>query len=258
MAGSTNFPSSLDSHTGASPLGIGEVNNQAYTKATASHTNSVTTITVASTSKFPSKGYILPQEFLVETVVVTDEAVIGWDAERSDANVANYFQVNMPRFDLFGADMLNLAGVSKDPRSFYLQDYPNATPKLYGMRFMEAATQMGGADSLGRVDGQSEAVMRKGVRSDALWIDQRRAQLMAQNKDNVVFESGSITLSGSNQQSSAFNADTWLLRVTATVNAWIAIAANPDATTTPRIYMPAGTTEYFVVSPSHKISGVTA
>ncbi len=144
----------------------------------------------------PSKGYILPQEFLVETVVVTDEAVIGWDAERSDANVANYFQVNMPRFDLFGADMLNLAGVSKDPRSFYLQDYPNATPKLYGMRFMEAATQMGGADSLGRVDGQSEAVMRKGVRSDALWIDQRRAQLMAQNKDNVVFESGSITLSG--------------------------------------------------------------
>jgi len=144
----------------------------------------------------PSKGYILPQEFLVETVVVTDEAVISWDAERSDANVANYFQVNMPRFDLFGADMLNLAGVSKNPRSFYLQDYPNATPKLYGMRFMEAATQMGGADSLGRVDGQSEAVMRKGVRSDALWIDQRRAQLMAQNKDNVVFESGSITLSG--------------------------------------------------------------
>ncbi len=70
--------------------------------------------------------------------------------------------------------------------------------------------------------------------------------------------SGSITLSGSNQQSSAFNADTWLLRVTATVNAWIAIAANPDATTTPRIYMPAGTTEYFVVSPSHKIAGVTA
>jgi hypothetical protein len=29
-----------------------------------------------------------------------------------------------------------------------------------------------------------------------LWIDDRRAELMAQNKDNVVFENGSITLMG--------------------------------------------------------------
>ncbi len=58
-AGTTNFPTSLDSHTSASPLGFGEVNNQAYTLSTAAHTNSVTTLTVASTSAFPSKGYLV-------------------------------------------------------------------------------------------------------------------------------------------------------------------------------------------------------
>ncbi len=77
MVGSTNFPSSLDSHTGASPLGFGEVNNQAYTKATASHTNSVTTITVASTSKFPSKGYIVVKREIISYTGTTATTFTG-------------------------------------------------------------------------------------------------------------------------------------------------------------------------------------
>ena len=71
--------------------------------------------------------------------------------------------------------------------------------------------------------------------------------------------SGSITLSGSNQQSVAFNGETRLLRVSASVAAWIAIGASPDATTTMlRIHMPAGSVEYFAVEPGHKIAGITA
>jgi hypothetical protein len=83
---------------------------------------------------------------------------------------------------------MSLAGQQRNPDAFYLTKHPNATPTLYGLRFMEADTQMGGADSLGRVDGQSAAAVKEGQRKDQLWIDQRRAQLMAMNKDNVVFE----------------------------------------------------------------------
>ena len=61
---------------------------------------------------------------------------------------------------------------------------------------MEADTQMGGADSLGRADGQSAEVVKREQGKSKLWIDERRAQLMAQNRDNVVFEDGSITLMG--------------------------------------------------------------
>ena len=77
MAGSTNFPSSLDSHTGASPLGMGEVNNQAYTKATASHTNSVTTITVASTALFPAKGFIVVKREIISYTGTTATTFTG-------------------------------------------------------------------------------------------------------------------------------------------------------------------------------------
>lgn len=144
----------------------------------------------------PAKGYIMPQQIAPEALEVGDESVIGINVSRSDANVANYFQVNMPRMGLLDAAAMNLAGQSTNPSDFYLEDYPNATPTLYGMRFMEADTQMGGADGLGRVDGQSESVVKEGQASGRLWIDERRAHLMAMNKDNVVFESGSITLMG--------------------------------------------------------------
>lgn len=76
-AGTTNFPGSLDSHTGASPLGMGEVNNQAYTKTTASHTNSVTTITVASTTLFPSKGYIVVKREIISYTGTTATTFTG-------------------------------------------------------------------------------------------------------------------------------------------------------------------------------------
>lgn len=76
-SGSTNFPGSLDSHTGASPLGMGEVNNQAYTQATASHTNSVTTITVASTALFPSKGFIVVKREIISYTGTTATTFTG-------------------------------------------------------------------------------------------------------------------------------------------------------------------------------------
>ncbi len=76
-AGTTNFPGSLDSHTGASPLGIGEVNNQAYTLSTADHTNSVTTVTVASTAKFASKGYIVVKREIISYTGTTATTFTG-------------------------------------------------------------------------------------------------------------------------------------------------------------------------------------
>lgn len=70
---------------------------------------------------------------------------------------------------------------------------------------------------------------------------------------------GSITLTGSNQQSSAFGSTTRLVRVVATVASYVSFGASPNATSDAgRIYMAAGTTEYFATEPAHKIAGVTA
>lgn len=77
MSGSTNFPGSLDSHTGASPLGFGEVNNQAHTKTTTSHTDSVTTLTVADTTDFPTKGYVVVKRELISYTGKTSTTLTG-------------------------------------------------------------------------------------------------------------------------------------------------------------------------------------
>ena len=77
MPGSTSFPTSLDSHTSASPLGFGEVTNQANTLTTAAHTNSVTTITVASTSAFPPKGYIVIKREIISYTGTTATTFTG-------------------------------------------------------------------------------------------------------------------------------------------------------------------------------------
>lgn len=73
-----------------------------------------------------------------------------------------------------------------------------------------------------------------------------------------MLSSETIVLSGSNQQSSAFDQYTRLVRVAVEVAAWVSISSNPDATASPRAYLPAGTVEYFAVEPGHKIAGITA
>jgi hypothetical protein len=145
----------------------------------------------------PAGGFIMPTPIPPDTLTISDVDIIGINCTRSDANVASYFQVNMPRFGLIDAGAMALTAQSSDPNSFLLSNYPNATPKLYGMRFMEANTELGGADGAGgRVDGQRAERIAAGKKSAAMWIDQRRADLMAMNKDNVVFESGTMTLRG--------------------------------------------------------------
>lgn len=59
MAGTTNYPGSLDSHTGGDPFGFAEVGNYIYTLTTLAHTAVVTTITVASTTGFASRGLLI-------------------------------------------------------------------------------------------------------------------------------------------------------------------------------------------------------
>jgi hypothetical protein len=58
MPGSTNFPASLDSHTGGNPFGFAEAINRKATTLDGALNNSATTITVVSTSGFPTRGSV--------------------------------------------------------------------------------------------------------------------------------------------------------------------------------------------------------
>lgn len=59
MAGSTNYPTSLDSHTGGSPFGFQVMANNLSTTLTATAGSGDTTLTVTSTTGFESRGILV-------------------------------------------------------------------------------------------------------------------------------------------------------------------------------------------------------
>ena len=123
---------------------------------------------------------------------VTDQDVVSLNSERSDAGVGNWYWCDNASYQLVGAVTLQAAlaaGAASD--TIYLSDYPNSSPDLYGFRRLEVPTYQGP-----RFDGKKADEFNRQSVSAVDFVNQKRQVLMDQNKDNVVFESGSMTLKG--------------------------------------------------------------
>jgi hypothetical protein len=116
--------------------------------------------------------------------------LISLKVKRSDANVGNYYWVRAPRFELVSDIQRQQFAVGADPGSVDLGQYENSAEQFYGMRVMEVETQQGGNDVTTMSSGQPLAQQNNRDASMANWINNRRAILVAQNKDNVLLESG--------------------------------------------------------------------
>jgi len=126
----------------------------------------------------------------VSVITVHDDDVTGLSASRTDANIANYYWVNAARYQLSSPETLKLTASVGDEPSFFLSDYPNSSPHLYGIRKMEVDTQQLATDAA--AEDSDDQMRDKGVS----WLDERRQVLIAQNRDNVLFESGNIQMRG--------------------------------------------------------------
>lgn len=133
----------------------------------------------------------------VEMLKITRDDVISIDVTRSDSNVANYYWVAAPRYALNYEETLRAFAFQGDPNSFFIQDYGNVNPKLYGTRKMLEQTNEGSRDEKTVGNGTPAGAARTKDQSSLTgWITYRRESLISQNKDNVVFEQGSIRLKG--------------------------------------------------------------
>jgi hypothetical protein len=130
-----------------------------------------------------------------ETVVVDDGEVMAITVSRSDSGVANFFWVNNTHWNLvLNAGLKQLA--SRGERSNYdLHAYENSRADLYGLRKMEAESQLGGIDGLNSLAPTAEVLPQEQVNL-GLWLDERRRVLAEANRDNAVLESGSMRLRG--------------------------------------------------------------
>ena len=145
---------------------------------------------------------------LPAATAISSSDIISLEVSRSDENVANYFWVEAPsynmNFDWLGKAM---AGDSGPANTFIITGYGNVDSTLYGFKRMAEQTSQLGPMNRSAGNGVNKAD-QKVDQGDALnWIGARRADLYHQNRDNVVFESGSIRIVG-NQ---AVRAGTYLL-----------------------------------------------
>lgn len=129
-------------------------------------------------------------------VNIDDSLVKSVSASRSDSSVANFFWVNNSKYDMISDMQRKLNSIPSDDGKVSLKDYPNASVKYYGVRPMYAETQQGDDGMTYVGPGQKEPDHNKQVEQQEAWIDKRRQLLMEMNRDNVVFESGSIVTKG--------------------------------------------------------------
>jgi len=141
--------------------------------------------------------YIVPMKVEPKFVPITRADIVTMTVERSDEHMANYFWVDAPRFALnYGESSRQFAYMAK-PEEVYLQDYGNVSPKLYGIRRMWEQTQQGGREERNNGNGTQAGSARTISETSCIeWMNKRRRQLVAMNKDNVILEAGSMTIKG--------------------------------------------------------------
>ncbi|MBB5463878.1 hypothetical protein [Paraburkholderia sp. Cpub6] len=120
--------------------------------------------------------------------------VISLNVSRSDADVSNYYWTRAPRFELVDNIVSQQFAIGADPESVDLGQYANSAEQFYGVRMLETETQQGGNDVTTMSSGQPAAQQATRSASMMNWVNNRRAIVVASNKDNVLLESGTARI----------------------------------------------------------------
>lgn len=141
---------------------------------------------------------IQPGAVAPTTIDVQGADIIGLRVARSDANTANYYWTRAPRFELVSDAYRQLASIqgagATEAASVNLTRYPNSAQQYYGLRAMLNETQMGGSDMTTMTSGLLKPDQDLRDVSVANWINNRRAVTAAQNRDNVLLETGTARI----------------------------------------------------------------
>jgi hypothetical protein len=130
-----------------------------------------------------------------EEVKLTDKEIIAMSLSRTDAGVANWYWVVSSRLPFMQNEDAQFLAQSMSPEHFDLRKYLNANAGFYGYRKMEVESALVGED-YAAVEGQKEPDVDDGNSGLTKWLDDRVKVLSDSNKDNVVFEAGTIQCMG--------------------------------------------------------------
>lgn len=143
------------------------------------------------------KKYAL-REFMLdrmEGMTVDAEDVVAMNVMRSDQGVANYFWVSNQSWAMVTNQTAKEMAQYGTKDSFQQFEHPNCAMSIFGVRKMELQTSLGDPEFSYTESAKAETLAKNRVLL-AGWVEKRRNALVAMNRDNAVFESGTIRLRG--------------------------------------------------------------
>lgn len=130
-----------------------------------------------------------------EKIKIWSDDVVSISVNRTDAGTANYFWVSASQWAMYNNETQKMLASVGDESSFIKFDYLNSNMAYYGIRKMEVESALLPDDYLPSDSDKSEQAKANSTKSGN-WIEQRRDLLAKINKDNVIFENGSMRLRG--------------------------------------------------------------
>ena len=115
---------------------------------------------------------------------------------RSDENVANFYWVHCTPYDWNQGALVSNLQLTDEYASIDFRAYGNSSNTLYGDRQMTAEVATWPVDALNGDSGQPATTIQDDQSFYQSWLRDRRSVLANQNKDNVIFESGTLRMRG--------------------------------------------------------------
>lgn len=141
-------------------------------------------------------GEYIQEGAQADSIDITDADIVASRVSRTDANVANYFWASIGKWGMYEERLQRQAAQTGNADNFILDDYPNSDPSLYGFRKMEAKSELGPPDFMYSNAAKKEQIQKTIKPSMTDWLDERRAILAHNNRDNVILEEGTLGISG--------------------------------------------------------------
>lgn len=135
------------------------------------------------------------QEERASAYIIDDEDIVASSLTRTDGGVANYYWVGNSRWSMMNNETAKRLGMDGPPDSFILFDYLNSQFKYYGIRKMEVESSLG-PEGYSNFEAQTKEEKPEQTKSLSSWLVERRKLLADINKDNAIFEFGTLRIRG--------------------------------------------------------------
>lgn len=133
-----------------------------------------------------------------DSLDISSNDIISQSSTLTDNNVANFYWVTSSRMSMLLDRDEKTYAYAGDKSTFITKDYENTSLANYGFRSLQVETTM----------SDDEASWAYRLRADELnkeaalhtsWVTSRRVLLAELNKDNLIFESGQLTMKGQHE-----------------------------------------------------------